>query len=241
MDDVTRGKEEARRVLEEKYKRYKKLPPENITDEEWNVFFDVLRDHLNKKDIMNDYINAIHVIMERALFYASVKQSKDFNINHLTRALEELVAFNIFRDEIRDMKKEVNSYLDPNSKEYAMRKLVEKAMNKECEMMHLKKPDYISIKDWLTALDILEAHYMANDMMKNYLTNMYWFVRTVTFYATPFDRDNIAGLFSKVNGSTGILNNYDNYMRFREGDAISEEFEEKIGKHRKKEKKIVKK
>ena len=225
MNTIAQGKEEAKRVLEEKYKRYKKLPPENITDEEWNVFFDVLRDHLNKKDIMDDYLNAIHVIMERALFYASVKQSKDFNINHLTRALEELVAFNIFRDEIKDMKKEVNSYLDPNTKEYKLRKLVENAVNESCKKWHRSIPDYISINDWIAVLNIFEAHYIANQKMYIEET-LDCFVKSCIYWADVFNDP--AKLFKHVRGSDTMLDSYDNVIRYRDGEAIEEEIDDKI-------------
>ena len=84
------------------------LPEQRITDDEWNSLLNVVEAHFLVHGIMNDYSNALNIIVIRAMNYSYI-DGDSFNINHIEKALDDLVAFKIPKDEIDAMKEELNS------------------------------------------------------------------------------------------------------------------------------------
>ena len=89
------------------YKEYK-LPPMNIKDNEWNKLLDVVEAHFLVHQIMNDYEIALNIIIRRALYFAQRNGDEEFNVEHLKLALQDLVAFHIYNDEIKAMQDEMD-------------------------------------------------------------------------------------------------------------------------------------
>ena len=102
-------KEEMRQVVDEYYNEYKIIPPENISDEEWNIVFSVLYNHFCNRKNKNDYIYALNIVVRHALVNATMRRDAEFNIDHILNALNDLVAFHIYGDEIETIKDEINS------------------------------------------------------------------------------------------------------------------------------------
>ena len=97
-------------VIEKYYEKFN-LPPENISENVWDAFYDILAKHFKRKGIINEYLNALNIIIRRALFYASFKENKTFNITHLLKAIDDLCAFNIYEKERNKIKNElINVY-----------------------------------------------------------------------------------------------------------------------------------
>ena len=84
------------------------LPPMNISDSEWNKLLDVVEAHFLVHQIMNEYEIALNIIIRRALYFAQRTGDEEFSIEHLKRALQDLVAFHIYSDEIKAMQEEMN-------------------------------------------------------------------------------------------------------------------------------------
>ena len=78
-------------------------------------------------------------------------------------------------------------------------------------------------------------------MIDKYLDFMYWYVRICTYYADCYDKDHISELFARVCCGSGRLDNIENVLRFREGETICLEIDEKLKMIRKckKEKKYI--
>ena len=106
-----------------------------------------------------------------------------------------------------------------------LKKVLDQAIADECIERRIDAPN-IKEEEWFAALDVLEAHYLANNMMDKYLEFVYWYVRVVTNYADGCN--DLANLFGDVYISSGRLDNIENVKRFEEGEAFREEVTEKL-------------
>ena len=88
------------------YKEYP-LPPMNISDSEWDKLFDIVEAHLLVHRKLKDFEYAINMIARRALYFAQRCGDEEFNITHLSRALQDLSAYYIPSDEIKAMQEEL--------------------------------------------------------------------------------------------------------------------------------------
>ena len=112
MDNIKEiGKKEVFNAIEELYRKYQ-LPILSITDDEWNIFFDVMSKAFENKDSINDYLVAINIVLRRALNFAIVCDSKEFTIKYLIDALCDLTVFHIYRDEINKIQDEIKNKLN---------------------------------------------------------------------------------------------------------------------------------
>ena len=214
-------------TLDALYKKYK-LPKQNINNLEWNAFLNVTYDHFLEHDKLDEYEYAINLLLRRALYFSQLDKCGEFNVNHLKKSLVDLPVYNIYNNEIDLMRNEIDEQSNKKDYQIRLKEILYQAIEDECKADNIKKPDFISEEEWFIAFDVLEAHYLANNMMDKYLYNMYWFVRVATAYAATYQEDDVAKLFSEVIISSGRLDNIENVMRYREGIAISEEFKEKI-------------
>ena len=99
-------KEEILSVIERAYKEHK-LPPMSISDEEIDDLMYVVESNFLVHNKMNEYRNAMNIIIRKALYYATVDNRDAFIINHLAMALNDLSAFSIPSDEIKAMQEEL--------------------------------------------------------------------------------------------------------------------------------------
>lgn len=181
MDQKDITKEEIKGVIEEYYRKYK-LPRENISNEEWNVLYNVLEQHFIKKDIMNDYNSALNIVVRKALYYASFINESEFSMKHILRALEDLVAFKIYETEINEIRKEIKNSLI--SKEDKLREILNKELE-EARKKNLIIPN-ITEDEWFTAFDVIEAHFLANDLINWYYIEIEVYINNVIIFAnTP--------------------------------------------------------
>ena len=183
---------EIERVIENYYDSYN-LPPIKITEKEWSAFYSVLEDHFNKKGISDQYIHALNIIIRKALFYASFKGEDAFTINHLLKALEDLIAFNIYSKERDEIKTEIlnTSYEKPvnkeTNKEDELITLLNSAIKEELEEDKVSKELTITQEEWLTAFKVIEAHYIANNKMDHYLTDLKFYIKNVVYWSNWYD------------------------------------------------------
>ncbi len=216
-------------TLDDLYKKYK-LPPQKISNLEWNAFFDVTYEHFLKRNKTDEYEYALNLLIRRALYFAQLDKCGEFNINHLKKSLVDLPVYNIYSSEIDLMRNEIDEKSNDSDLKIKLRTILNQAINDECKSKpHIPAPDFISEDEWFVLFDVLEAHYIANDMMDKYLRNMYWYVRQITYWAEVY-KDDIAKLFAYVNSSDVILDSFENVIRYREGRAIEEEIKEKLDK-----------
>ena len=101
------GKEEMFKAIKELYSEYK-LPKMNISQDEWETFFDVTsRAFIDEKRTM-DYIIAVNVIIRRAINFAMIDNTKELTIDYLVRALPDMYVCHVFLDEIKKMQDEIS-------------------------------------------------------------------------------------------------------------------------------------
>ena len=101
-------KNEILNVIDRYYRDYK-LPPNSINDEELDNLLDVVEAHFLVHNKMNEYRNALNIIIRKALYYSTVENRDAFVIHHLAMALNDLSAFLIPSDEIKAMQEELFS------------------------------------------------------------------------------------------------------------------------------------
>ena len=106
MIDKEKIRTEIFKIINRFYLEYK-LPPMNITDSEWDTFLDVIESHFLAHNNIDEYEYAINILIRRALNFASINSEKEFTINHLLKALQDLSVFYISEDEIIAMKEEI--------------------------------------------------------------------------------------------------------------------------------------
>ena len=106
--DKTLIKDEIRATINTYYELYK-LPPEMIADYEWDAFYDVIEKHFKAHNIMDEYVNALNILLVRALNYSLLNNNLEFNIDHLIRSVDDLFAFKIYSEEREEIKKEITN------------------------------------------------------------------------------------------------------------------------------------
>lgn len=216
-------------VIKEHYEKYK-LPPMDINDKEWDAFYSVIYDHLKDKE---DYIHALNIVIRRALFYASIKDNKTFNINHLIKAVDDLVAFKIYASERQEIKEEISIFSKNEvivTEENDKMNILNKAINdskKEGE----KIPDFITDEDWMVAFDVFEAHYLVNGYMENYPIYMYWFVMEAIHYANISLEKDVKKIFRETYYCDWI-DSISNVVKIHDGEAVIEEINERLDKNK---------
>ena len=83
------------------------LPEKKITNEEWDNLLNIMEAHFLVHGMMKDYSHALNIVAIRALNYAKI-DGDSFNMTHIEKALDDLIAFNISPEEINAMKEELS-------------------------------------------------------------------------------------------------------------------------------------
>lgn len=187
-------------VIEEYYKDPNIwLPPMNITEKEWDAFYSVIEKHFNRKGIPDQYIHALRVIIQMALFYARPRSTEYFTIEHLFKGIKGLEAFKIYSAEQEEIIEEIKDSIyvkkediDPNE---AINNLLLKTLKEVSEKEEIEVPD-IPREAWLKAFDIIKAHYMANNIMKYYLRDLKYYIEDAVKWTKSYDDlDHILALY----------------------------------------------
>ncbi len=110
-------KEKIFKTIDELYNTYD-LPPQNITDKEWNAFFYVVESHFLANNISNELEHAINIVVRHALYYTQTTNAKEFTIEHLKMALSDLSVFHIYSNQIKVMLDEINTMVNNDEKDY---------------------------------------------------------------------------------------------------------------------------
>ncbi len=110
-------KEKIFKTIDELYNTYD-LPPQNITDKEWNAFFYVVESHFLANNIINELEHAINIVVRHALYYTQTTNAKEFTIEHLKMALSDLSVFHIYSNQIKVMQDEINTMANNDEKDY---------------------------------------------------------------------------------------------------------------------------
>lgn len=108
MEEKKKIENQLMTYLDYLYQHYS-LPKENIAKEEWQIFFDTVYNHIMKHNCIDDYNGVLHILLIRALNNAQKDSSKFFTLYYLIEALDDLICFNIFTDEINEVKEEIRS------------------------------------------------------------------------------------------------------------------------------------
>ena len=111
------GKEAMFRAIRELYNNYR-LPKLNISQNEWNAFFNVTGEAFDSRGISDDYTTALNIVIRRALNMALIDNAKEVVIDYLINALCDLIVFHIQSNEIEKIKKDIKDKIElANTKE----------------------------------------------------------------------------------------------------------------------------
>ncbi len=108
-DNLKKIKEDVFKAIDELYNTYD-LPPQNISDKEWNAFFYVIESHFLANNIIGELNNAVNVIIRHALYYAQTSNAEEFTVEHLKKALSDLSVYNIYSAQVSVMQDEINTF-----------------------------------------------------------------------------------------------------------------------------------
>ena len=176
------------------------LPPMNITEEEWDAFYSVIEKHFNRKGIPDQYIHALHVVIQMALFYARPRSTKYFTIEHLFKGIKGLEAFKIYSAEREEIIEEIKDSIyvkkEDKDQDEEINNLLLKTLKEASEKEEIDVPD-IPHEAWLKAFDVIKAHYMANNIMKYYLRDLEYYIENAVKWTKSYDDlDHILALFA---------------------------------------------
>ena len=112
------GKEAMFKAIRELYNDYR-LPKLNISQNEWNAFFNVTGEDFDSRGISDDYTTALNIVIRRALNMALINNAKEVAIDYLINALCDLHVFHIKTSEIEKIQKEIKDKIElAKSKKY---------------------------------------------------------------------------------------------------------------------------
>lgn len=229
MKNNNEVRKEIEDVIKEHYEKYK-LPPMDINDKEWDAFYSIIYDHLKNKE---DYIDALNIVIRSALSYASFNDTKTFNINHLIKAIDDLVAFKIYSEEREIIKDEIYKCIDKENnidKNNDRKTILEKAIN-DSKKNGKEIPEFITYEDWMVLFDVFEAHYLINGYMENYPIYMYWFIKEAISYYNYVKEKDIKTIFKKTYYCDS-LDSISNVVKIHDGEAVIEEINERLDKNK---------
>lgn len=63
-----------------------------------------------------------------------------------------------------------------------LKELLYETIENECQKQKIVKPDFIREDEWFTAFEVIEAHYLANNIMDNYLKDLSNYIREVIIW-----------------------------------------------------------
>lgn len=176
------------------------LPPMNITEEEWDAFYTIIEKHFKRKGIQDQYIHALHVVIQMALFYARPRTTKYFTLEHLFKGIKGLEAFKIYSAEREEIIEEIKDSIyvrkedkDPNDE---IKNFLKMNVQEACKKEKIDEPD-IPLEAWLKAFDVIKAHYMANNIMKYYFRDLEFYIEdAVSWSKSCDDLDHILALYA---------------------------------------------
>lgn len=84
-----------------------KMPPMNMTIDEWNKLLHVIESHLLAHNLMDKYEVAVKNVVNDALIRAQNPTVEEFNMDHVKRSLYILRQYQIFVDEVYAMVEEL--------------------------------------------------------------------------------------------------------------------------------------
>ena len=226
-------KKEIRNYIDKCYQEHN-LPKETISEDNWNIFYDVIEIHFKEHHIEDQYETAINYLVRRALYFAALDKTT-FSVEHLIKVLKDLIAYNIYSDEIEEMKYEILDKISKNVevkldelKEKRLQDIITNAIKDGVENEgnpSLKFENPISLNDWFTAFDVIETHYKANGKMNFYYVELYYYVRAVITKAIyKKDSSDYIDLLSSPFAVSHCYSIWDD----DELEAISKEINEKI-------------
>ncbi len=112
------GKEEVFKKINELYQQYS-LPRLNISQEEWEVFFEITSKYFEQDNQLNDYIIGLNIVVIRAMNYALLDDQKEFVMEHLIRSLTDLSVCHIYLDQVRKMQGEIRERINQDKQNNA--------------------------------------------------------------------------------------------------------------------------
>ena len=99
-------KKELLNSIDEYYRSYK-LPEYRIDDEEIDAMIDVFYNHFNENGKSILYMDAIKIVLRRALNYSMVNEADYFGLYHIIKSLNDLMSFDITEKEIEIIQNEI--------------------------------------------------------------------------------------------------------------------------------------
>ena len=99
-------KKELLNSIDEYYQSYK-LPEYRVDDEEIDAMIDVFYNHFNENGKSILYMDAIKIVLRRALNYSMINDADYFGLYHILMSLNDLMSFDIAEKEIEIMQNEI--------------------------------------------------------------------------------------------------------------------------------------
>lgn len=201
-----------------------KLPPMDVSEKEWNNYLNIIEAHFLNHNKMDEFEHALNILIRRGLYFAKMRGDESFNINHLIKAVDDLCAFNIYSEEREKIKEEIKTACCKDiDNTQNIHSLLYQTITDECKKSDIKNPN-ISENDWLIAFDVIKTHYLANNIMNYYQSDLKYYIASVICWANVKKDNSNKQLYGfAIDSLYHIVDSI-------ELGSIAEEIEERINK-----------